>query len=76
MEKTLNLIGNDPWLEPYKRAITGRHQRVLDKIAELTHNGRETIAEFASGHLYFGLHRTASGWTSGNGRLMPPVSAW
>jgi 1,4-alpha-glucan branching enzyme len=63
MKKMLNLIKNDLWLEPYKRAIADRHQHALDKIAELTHNNRETIAEFASGHLYFGLHRTASGWT-------------
>lgn len=36
MEKTLNLIKNDPWLEPFAGAITGRHQYVLDKEAELT----------------------------------------
>ena len=29
MEKTLNLIKNDPWLEPFADAITGRHQYVL-----------------------------------------------
>ena len=33
MEKTLNLIKNDPWLEPFAGAITGRHQHVLDKEA-------------------------------------------
>ncbi len=26
MEKTLNLIKNDPWLEPFADAIAGRHQ--------------------------------------------------
>ena len=36
MEKTLNLVKNDPWLEPFAGAITGRHQHVLDKEAELT----------------------------------------
>ena len=25
MEKTLNLVKNDPWLEPIAGAITGRH---------------------------------------------------
>ena len=29
MEKTLNLIKNDPWLEPFADAIAGRHQFVL-----------------------------------------------
>lgn len=33
MEKTLNLIKNDPWLEPFADAIAGRHQFVLDKEA-------------------------------------------
>ena len=33
MEKTLNLIKNDPWLEPFADAIAGRHQFVLDKDA-------------------------------------------
>ena len=34
--ETLNLIKNDPWLEPFEDAIKGRHQHVLDKEAELT----------------------------------------
>ena len=56
MEKTLNLIKNDPWLEPFAGAITGRHQHVLDKEAELTNKGKQTLSDFASGYLYFGLH--------------------
>ena len=28
MEKTLNLVKNDPWLEPFAGAITGRHQHI------------------------------------------------
>lgn len=62
MEKSLKLIKNDPWLEPYKDAIMGRYQYALKKKAELTNGGKDTLAGFASGHLYFGLHRTASGW--------------
>lgn len=63
MEKTLNLVKNDPWLEPFADAITGRHQHVLDKEAELTNKGKQTLSDFASGYLYFGLHRTDKGWT-------------
>ena len=63
MEKTLNLVKNDPWLEPFAGAITGRHQHVLDKEAELTNMGKQTLSDFASGYLYFGLHRTDKGWT-------------
>ena len=62
MEKTLNLIKNDPWLEPYADAITGRHQHVIEKEAELTNNGKQTLSDLASGYLYFGLHRTDKGW--------------
>ena len=60
--ETLNLIKNDPWLEPYEDAINGRHQHALDKEAELTNKGKQTLSDFASGYLYFGLHRTADGW--------------
>lgn len=63
MKNTLNIIKNDTWLEPFEEAIVGRHQHTLNKLAELTHNGQKTIAEFASGYLYFGLHRTNNGWT-------------
>lgn len=59
--KQLPLIANDPWLEPFSEAIEGRHARVTDKIKELTANGG-TLSDFASGHMYFGLHRTAKGW--------------
>ncbi len=62
MEKSLKLIKNDQWLEPYKNAIIGRYEYFWKKKAELTNNNKQTLAEFASGYLYFGLHRTASGW--------------
>ena len=57
----LKLIENDPWLEPFSAAIEGRYQRVLDKELELT-GGKMSLSEFASGHMYFGLHRTRKGW--------------
>ena len=60
--ETLNLIKNDPWLEPYTDAINGRHQHALDKEAELTGGGKKSLSDFATGHLYFGLHRTKDGW--------------
>lgn len=57
----LKLVKNDPWLEPYNEIIQGRHGHVLDKIAELT-GGKTTLSDFADGHLYFGLHKTARQW--------------
>ena len=63
MENTtpkLGIIESDPWLEPYSAAIEGRHQHALDKELELT-GGKGTLSDFATGYLYFGLHRTRSG---------------
>lgn len=60
MTKVLNIIKRDNWLEPYAKAIEGRHQRVIDKLNELSRNKR--LSEFASGYLHFGLHKTDDGW--------------
>jgi 1,4-alpha-glucan branching enzyme len=62
MQKTLKLIDGDKWLEPFAPAIVGRHRHAVDKIEELT-GGNRSLHDFASGHLYFGLHRNARGWT-------------
>jgi len=57
----LKLVKDDAWLEPFNEAITGRHQAVLDKVRELT-GGHGSLSDFADGHLYFGLHKTARQW--------------
>jgi 1,4-alpha-glucan branching enzyme len=65
MDKTpqhLKLVQDDAWLAPFEEAIKGRHQHALDKERELT-GAKGTLTEFASGHLYFGLHRTRKEWT-------------
>ena len=49
--ETLNLIKNDPWLEPYADAINGRHKHASEKEAELTNKGKQTLSDFASGYL-------------------------
>ena len=74
--ETLNLIKNDPWLEPFADAINGRHQHAIDKESELTNKGKLTLSDFASGYLYFGLHRTDDGWVFVNGRPTQPKSLW
>ena len=58
----LNLIARDSYLEPYTLEIDGRYRYFLQKEKELTKNGRQTLSDFASGYLYFGLHRTSTGW--------------
>ena len=60
MSEVLNIIKNDPWLEPYSDAITGRHNFAIQKEKELV--GKRTLDEFATGYLYFGLHLTPEGW--------------
>ena len=58
----LGLVQNDPWLEPFEDAIRGRHDHAVWKLNQLTNNGKKKLSDFASGHLYFGLHKLAKGW--------------
>ena len=58
---TLSIIKNDPWLEPYAEAITGRHEDALKKEKELI-AADGSLKAFANAHNYFGLHRTETGW--------------
>ena len=58
----IGLVKNDSWLEPYEGAIRGRHEHTLRKMAQLTQNGKKSLADFANGHLYFGLHKLSRGW--------------
>ena len=61
MKRKLQILKNDPWLEPFRSAIEGRHEDALRKERELT-GGESTLNDFANGHHFFGLHRTADGW--------------
>ncbi len=54
------LIENDRWLEPFSEIINRRQAAAREKAAELT--GGVHLSDFANGHLFFGLHRTADGW--------------
>ena len=58
----LKIIQHDPWLEPYASAIQGRYDYAVTKENELTEGHRRTLSDFASGYLYFGLHKLSSGW--------------
>jgi len=54
------ILQNDTWLEPYSDVIIKRIEAAGKKEIELT-NGN-SLSDFASGYLYFGLHNTAEGW--------------
>ena len=60
--KHIGIVKNDSWLEPFEGAIRGRHDHALWRLNELTQNGKQTLSDFASGYLYFGLHKTSKGW--------------
>ncbi len=60
--KHIGLVKNDSWLEPFEDAIRGRHEHAVNKINELTNNGKSTLSDFATGYLYFGLHKQTRGW--------------
>ena len=60
--KHIGLVKNDSWLEPYEGAIVGRHQHALSKLDQLTNGGKQTLSDFASGYMYFGLHKQPRGW--------------
>ena len=60
--KHIGLVRKDKYLEPYEEAIRGRHDHAVWKRDQLTKQGKITLEDFASGHDYYGLHKTARGW--------------
>ena len=57
----IGIVQRDPWLEPYENAIRGRHEHAEWMIKHLTNDGKNKLSEFATGYLYYGLHRTETG---------------
>jgi 1,4-alpha-glucan branching enzyme len=55
------IVLNDPGLEPFSQQIIKRYKNTLKKEKELLHNVK-TLSDFATGYMYFGLHRTQNGW--------------
>ena len=55
-----DIVKNDPWLQPFAEIIERRIEEADAKELELT--GGKSLYDFASGHLFFGLHRTDNGW--------------
>jgi len=59
--KILPIVESDPWLAPYADAIYGRYEYSLATEKRLTGND-QTLSDFATGYMYFGLHRVTDGW--------------
>ena len=51
----------DPWLAPHSGDIELRMDRFKEKRWQLVGDA-STLVNFANGHLFFGFHRTKTGW--------------
>jgi len=56
-----HLLQTDPWLEPYREVIRHRLLKIAEAEQYLT-GGNVSLADFASGHEYFGLHFEGNRW--------------
>jgi len=54
-------LTDDPWLAPYRACLEQRRDRANARADELA-RGAGSLADFAAGHEFYGLHRTAQGW--------------
>lgn len=54
------LVDIDPWLKPYSDKLQTRESYIADRIVKILDG--KGVADFALGHLYYGLHRTKTGW--------------
>lgn len=53
-------LRDDPWLKPWLPDLDRRAEKISAMRRRLT-QGRGTLAQFALGHLYYGLHATPDG---------------
>ena len=58
----LSTLSDDPYLAPYLETVRRRQDRATEMEQRLIQNAR-SLSDFASGHEYFGLHRSERGWT-------------
>lgn len=58
MAKRFYLV--DPWLDPFREIIEARLARNGER--ELLFTGGRSLSDYANGHNWYGLHRTANGW--------------
>ncbi|MCQ2074818.1 MAG: alpha amylase C-terminal domain-containing protein [Bacteroidaceae bacterium] len=57
----LEIVRNDRWLKPYEKILRARRDYALSREREICGRGGR-LSRFAVGHLYYGLHKTESGW--------------
>ena len=59
--KKLPIVESDSWLVPFADAISGRHEYFLSIEKKIT-GENQSLSNFATGYLFFGLHRQTDGW--------------
>ena len=55
------LVQDDPWLEPYADIISKRYNAAYRKEEKLL-SASTNLSDFATGYLYYGVHKTTEGW--------------
>ena len=55
------LVAKDPYLKPFKAKLQKRMERAALRELQLT-DGERPLSDMANGHLYYGLHKTSTGW--------------
>lgn len=58
----MGIVKNDSYLVPFNEAICGRHNHAVERIKELTFEGKQTLSDFSNGYNYYGLHKTNGKW--------------
>ena len=54
------IITVDPWLNPFENVISKRIDNLREKMNKIAKGW--FLKDFATGHLYFGMHKTEQGW--------------
>ena len=57
----MKIVKGDPWLSPFDKSIKARHDYAVLREKRLTQSSGN-LKDFAQGHSWYGLHKTADGW--------------
>ncbi len=55
-------VKNDPYLAPFESAIVGRHEYAVRREKELLGSANNSLSDFASGYMFFGLFKVKRSW--------------
>jgi 1,4-alpha-glucan branching enzyme len=58
--KIPKIIESDYWLKPHEFTIIDWQIKYQKKVEQLT--GERSLSDFATGHLFYGLHKDSKGW--------------